>query len=129
MSKEREFVYEQRDLDVLMTAAGQVSVAVENARLFAEEQRRSRQLAFLNNISRTAISSDDPGCLEKLEVCLREIRDRARTVTGPGHSWKASAQFDDQGGGQITWQVRGELNTAPMPGPKPAEQAAEKQSA
>ena len=59
LNTEREFVYEQRDLDVLMTAAGQVSVAVENARLFAEEQRRSRQLAFLNNISRTAISSDD----------------------------------------------------------------------
>jgi diguanylate cyclase (GGDEF)-like protein len=60
LSTEREFVFEQRDVDVLMTAAGQVSVAVENARLFAEEQRRSRQLAFLNNISRTAISSDDP---------------------------------------------------------------------
>jgi diguanylate cyclase (GGDEF)-like protein len=60
MSQDREYVFEQRDVDVLMTAAGQVSVAVENARLFAEEQRRSRQLAFLNNISRTAISSDDP---------------------------------------------------------------------
>jgi len=60
MNPEREFVFEQRDLDVLVTAAGQVSVAVENARLFAEEQRRSRQLAFLNNVSRTAISSDDP---------------------------------------------------------------------
>jgi diguanylate cyclase (GGDEF)-like protein len=60
MSTEREFIFEQRDLDVLVTAAGQVSVAVENARLFAQEQRRSRQLAFLNNISRTAISSDDP---------------------------------------------------------------------
>ncbi|MGA7375336.1 MAG: diguanylate cyclase, partial [Candidatus Sulfotelmatobacter sp.] len=60
MSKMREYVFEQRDLDVMVTAAGQVSVAVENARLFAEEQRRSRQLAFLNNISRTAISSDDP---------------------------------------------------------------------
>jgi diguanylate cyclase (GGDEF)-like protein len=60
MHPEREFAFEQRDLDVLVTAAGQVSVAVENARLFAEEQRRSRQLAFLNNISRTAISSDDP---------------------------------------------------------------------
>ena len=63
MNPEREFVFEQRDLDVLETAAGQVSVAMENARLFAEEQRRSRQLAFLNNISRTAISSDDPGHL------------------------------------------------------------------
>jgi diguanylate cyclase (GGDEF)-like protein len=60
MSTDRECLFERRDLDVLITAAGQVSVAVENARLFAEEQRRSRQLAFLNNISRTAISSDDP---------------------------------------------------------------------
>ncbi len=60
MNPDREFVFEQRDLDVLVTAAGQVSVAVENARLFAEEQRRSRQLAFLNNVSRMAISSDDP---------------------------------------------------------------------
>jgi diguanylate cyclase (GGDEF)-like protein len=60
MNPDREYVFEQRDLDVLVTAAGQVSVAVENARLFAEEQRRSRQLAFLNNVSRTAISSDDP---------------------------------------------------------------------
>ncbi len=59
MSTDREFVFEQRDLEVLHTAAGQVSVAVENARLFAEEQRRSRHLAFLNSISKTAISSED----------------------------------------------------------------------
>jgi diguanylate cyclase (GGDEF)-like protein len=59
MSEEREYVYEQRDLEVMQTAAGQVAVAVENARLFAGELRRSRQLAFLNNISKTAISSED----------------------------------------------------------------------
>ena len=59
MSIEREHVFEQRDLEVLKTAAGQVSVAIENARLFAEEQRRSRQFAFLNSVSKTAISSDD----------------------------------------------------------------------
>jgi len=58
-SPDRDFVFEQRDLEILQTAAGQVSVAVENARLFAEEQRRSRQFAFLNNISKTAISSED----------------------------------------------------------------------
>ena len=58
-STEREYVFEPRDLEVMQTAAGQVSVAVENARLFAEEQRRSRQFAFLNNISKTAISSED----------------------------------------------------------------------
>jgi diguanylate cyclase (GGDEF)-like protein len=72
MSTEREFLFEQRDLDVLVTAAGQVSVAVENARLFADEQRRSRQLAFLNNISRTAISSDDP--VHMLGQIVREIQ-------------------------------------------------------
>src|SRR5882672_10108480 len=59
MNTEREYAFEERDLEVMQTAAGQVSVAVENARLFAEEQRRSRQLAFLNNISKTAISSED----------------------------------------------------------------------
>ncbi|MDP9161792.1 MAG: diguanylate cyclase [Acidobacteriota bacterium] len=59
ISSEREYVFEERDLEVLQTAAGQVSVAIENARLFAEEQRRSRQLAFLNSISKTAISSED----------------------------------------------------------------------
>src|SRR5438094_9819279 len=43
----------------MQIAGGQISVAVENARLFAEEQRRARQFAFLNSISKTAISSED----------------------------------------------------------------------
>ena len=60
LSYTREFVYEQRDLDVMRTAAGQVAVAMENARLFAEEQRRSRYLEFLNRVSKTAISSQEP---------------------------------------------------------------------
>jgi diguanylate cyclase (GGDEF)-like protein len=59
MNTEREYVFQQRDLEVMQTAAGQVSVAVENARLFAEELRRSRHLTFLNSISKTAISSED----------------------------------------------------------------------
>jgi diguanylate cyclase (GGDEF)-like protein len=59
LNTEREYAFEQRDLEVLQTAAGQVSVAVENARLFAEEQRRARQFSFLNSISKTAISSED----------------------------------------------------------------------
>src|SRR5438874_1638422 len=59
MSTTREYIFEQRDLDVLKTAAGQVSVAIENARLFSEEQRRAHQFAFLNSVSKTAISSDD----------------------------------------------------------------------
>jgi len=59
MNHEREYIFQQRDLEVMQTAAGQLSVAVENARLFAEELRRSRQLSFLNSISKTAISSED----------------------------------------------------------------------
>jgi diguanylate cyclase (GGDEF)-like protein len=59
LSTEREYVFEARDLAVMKTAAGQLGVAVENARLFTEEQRRARHLAFLNNISKTAISSQD----------------------------------------------------------------------
>ncbi|HSA93015.1 MAG TPA: diguanylate cyclase [Terriglobales bacterium] len=55
----KEYVYGQRDLDVMTTASGYVAVAIENARMFAEEQRRSRYLGFLNNISKTAISSQD----------------------------------------------------------------------
>jgi diguanylate cyclase (GGDEF)-like protein len=58
MNYEREFAYDKRDLEVMQTAAGQVSVAMENARLFTEEQRRGRHLGFLNNISRLAISSE-----------------------------------------------------------------------
>lgn len=61
LNSEREYGFEQRDLEVMQTVAEQVSVAVENARLFSEEQRRSRHLAFLNNVSKTAISSEDSG--------------------------------------------------------------------
>ena len=59
LNYEHEYVYSERDLEVMTTAAGQVAVAMENARLFAEEQRRARYLAFLNNISKTAISSQN----------------------------------------------------------------------
>ena len=59
LSAEREYVFEARDLEVMKTAAGQLGVAVENARLFTEEQRRAKHLSFLNTISKTAISSQD----------------------------------------------------------------------
>jgi diguanylate cyclase (GGDEF)-like protein len=59
MHYDREHVYSKRDLEVMETAAGQVAVAMENARLFAQEQQRARYLDFLNNISKTAISSQD----------------------------------------------------------------------
>lgn len=59
MHYELENVFHDRDLELMETAARQLAVAVENARLFAQEQRRSRYLAFLNSISKIAISSQD----------------------------------------------------------------------
>jgi len=76
LSTEREFVFEQRDLEVMSTAAGQLGVAVENARLFTEEQRRARHLAFLNNISKTAISSQDAE--QMMGDIVREIQKNFR---------------------------------------------------
>ena len=72
MNFDREFVYEKRDIELLQTAAGQFSVAIENARLFAEQQRRSRYLQFLNNVSKAAISSQDSA--ELLAEIVAEIQ-------------------------------------------------------
>ncbi len=54
---ERENAYDEGHLDIMKTLAAQAAIALENARLFAEEQRRMRQLSFLNNITRIAIST------------------------------------------------------------------------
>ncbi len=72
LNSERDFVFSTRDLELMQTAARQVSVAVENARLFAEEQRRAKHLAFLNHISQTAISSEDAEHM--LEEIVRELQ-------------------------------------------------------
>ena len=61
MSKDRETVFEQRDLDVLVTAAGQLSVAVENARLFAEEQRRLAAEDLVHRLDRNPRLGRDGG--------------------------------------------------------------------
>jgi diguanylate cyclase (GGDEF)-like protein len=66
-SYEREFAYDERDMEVMQTAAGQVAVAIENARLFQREQRRAHYLEFLNNVSKAAISNHDA------ELMLAEI--------------------------------------------------------
>jgi diguanylate cyclase (GGDEF)-like protein len=76
LSTERESQFLARDLEVMQTAAGQLGVAVENARLFTEEQRRARHLAFLNNISKMAISSEDAE--QMMADIVREIQKNFR---------------------------------------------------
>lgn len=72
LNYEKEGVYTERDVELLQTAAGQVAVAVENARLFEEQQRRTRYLGFLNNVSKTAISSQDAE--QMLDEIVTEIQ-------------------------------------------------------
>lgn len=69
---ERENVYTERHQEILEVAARQLAVAMENARLFAQEQKRARHLAFVNNLSRTAISSQDAD--EMLADIVRQIQ-------------------------------------------------------
>ena len=76
LSCEREYQFQERDLAVMQTAAGQLGVAIENARLFTEEQRRARHLAFLNNISKMAISSEDAE--QMMADIVREIQKNFR---------------------------------------------------
>ncbi len=76
LSTERESQFQARDLEVMQTAAGQLGVAIENARLFTEEQRRARHLAFLNNISKMAISSEDAE--QMMADIVREIQKNFR---------------------------------------------------
>ena len=72
LNYQQEFVYSERDVELLQTAAGQVAVAVENARLFEEQQRRARYLGFLNSVSKTAISSQDAE--QMLDEIVTEIQ-------------------------------------------------------
>ncbi len=69
---EREYAYDEGHLDIMKTLAAQAAIALENARLFSEEQRRLRQLSFLHNISRIAISTMNSD--EMLAEIAREIQ-------------------------------------------------------
>jgi len=71
VSYAQENVFDQEHVEVLTILAAQAAVAIENARLFLEEQQRTRQLALLNNVSRKAISTLNPE--EMLAAIATEI--------------------------------------------------------
>lgn len=91
--------YNERDLEILGTIANQMSVAIENARLYARVNRRTKQLDSLLQISRTVTSTlnlDDVMrrlCSEvcklfQMDVCvlllLDELSGRLRLGFGSG---------------------------------------------
>ena len=53
-------LYDEGHLEMMRVLASEASIAIENARLFREEQTKSRHLALLNSISRHAIAALNP---------------------------------------------------------------------
>ena len=60
MREMEEGLLDDRHLDMMRVLASEASVAIENARLFRDEQTKSRHLTLLNNISRDAITTLNP---------------------------------------------------------------------
>ncbi len=57
---QKERVFDEGHVEFLRVLGSEAGIAIENARLFAEEQKKSRQLTLINNISNHAITSLDP---------------------------------------------------------------------
>jgi diguanylate cyclase (GGDEF)-like protein/putative nucleotidyltransferase with HDIG domain len=56
----KERVFDEGHIELLRVLANEAGIAMENARLFAEEQKKSRQLTLINNVSGHAITTLDP---------------------------------------------------------------------
>ena len=67
-------VYTDEDLQLAQTFADQAAVALENARLFAETERRRRESVALGNVSQTLAQSLHPGGVAQRVVdCVRDL--------------------------------------------------------
>ena len=68
-----ERTFDLEHLEILRVLASEASIAIENARLFREEQTKSRHLTLLNNISRNAICTFNP---EDMLVDIAKLLDQ-----------------------------------------------------
>jgi diguanylate cyclase (GGDEF)-like protein/putative nucleotidyltransferase with HDIG domain len=55
-----ERAFDEGHVELLRVLASEAVVAIENARLFSQEQRKSRQLTLINNVSNHAITTLNP---------------------------------------------------------------------
>jgi diguanylate cyclase (GGDEF)-like protein len=68
-----EGAFDEGHVEMLRVLASEASIALENARLFQEQQVRARQLALLNIISRQAISTlNSDEMLDNIAAALEE---------------------------------------------------------
>jgi len=63
--------YTQKHAEILQAFADQAGIAIENARLFKDSQKRSHQLSLINDITRAAIS--DPNTTHMLRSLPNQI--------------------------------------------------------
>jgi diguanylate cyclase (GGDEF)-like protein len=56
----QERLFDEGHLEIMRVLASEACIAMENARLFAEEQKKARHLTLLNNVSRHGIASLNP---------------------------------------------------------------------
>ncbi len=71
---DREHAFGESDLRLLQTLAASMSVALENARLFDETQRRASEMAALTDIGREISSTlDMPTVIERIITNAREV--------------------------------------------------------
>ena len=56
----KERAFDEGHVELLRVLASEAAIAIENARLFAEEQKKSHQLTLINNVSSHAITTLDP---------------------------------------------------------------------
>jgi len=77
----QERLFDEGHLEILRVLASEASIAIENARLFREEQAKSRHLTLLNNISRNAISTLSP---EEMLANIAEQLDKGLTFEHMG---------------------------------------------
>jgi len=55
-----ERAFDEGHVELLRVLASEAAVAIENARLFSEEQKKSKQLTLVNNVSSHAITTLNP---------------------------------------------------------------------
>ena len=67
----KEGVFDEGHQELLRVLANEASIAIENARLFTEEQKKSRHLTLINDVSSHAITTLNP--VEMLEKIATEI--------------------------------------------------------
>lgn len=101
--------FTERDQQLLVTVASQASIAIENAQLYYQVQRRAAQLTRLNKLSTQLSDTLDPQAV--LDMVARSAssvanamgtavfmwRDESRTTMVLVRSWGLNTQFTSEG--------------------------------